>query len=154
MIPFAPYARQPEPISLGDILADQVIAALSRSHAINVISRLSTLAFRDRDLAVPQIARRLAADFVVSGRYWVASGRIHLQVELAEAASARVLWTETLVDAEGAVLLPDSQLVQALVGSTVQAVFAHEMGRVRGAALPDLASHTLLLAAISLLYRL
>ncbi len=154
VMPFAPYARQSEPISLGDILADQVIAALSKSPAFNVISRLSTLAFRGRDTPVPQIARCLAANFVVSGRYWVVAGRINLQVELADAASSQVLWTQSLADDELAVLQPDSPLVLALVGGVVQAVFAHEMAGLRGAALPDLASHTLLLAAISLLYRL
>ena len=154
IIPFASYARQSDPVSLGDILADQVIGALSRSPAMHVISRLSTLPFRDRDTPVQEIARSLAADFVVSGRYWTAQGRMHLQVELADAVSSQVLWTQALDDLETAVLLPDSDLVQRLVGGVVQAVYAHEMAQLRGAALPDLASHTLLLAAINLLYRL
>ena len=96
----------------------------------------------------------LRADFIVSGRYWVASGRMHLQVELADAASSQVLWTQALDDLATAVLQPDSALVQQLVGGVVQAVYAHEMAQLRGPALPDLASHTLLLAAINLLYRL
>ena len=154
IIPFAAYSRQADPVSLGDILADQVIGTLSRSPALHVISRLSTLPFRDRDTPVSEIARSLAADFIVSGRYWTANGRMHLQVELADAASSQVLWTQALDDLETAVLQPDSALVQQVVGGVVQAVYAHEMAQLRSAALPDLASHTLLLAAINLLYRL
>ena len=154
IIPFAAYARHADPVSLGDILADQVIGALSRSPALHVISRLSTLPFRDRDTPVHEIAHSLAADFVVSGRYWTANSRMHLQVELADATSSQVLWTQALDDLEMAVLQPDSALVQQVVGGVVQAVYAHEMAQLRGAALPDLASHTLLLAAINLLYRL
>ena len=154
VIPFAPYARQPEPVSLGDIVTDQLISALSKSHALNVISRLSTLAFRDRETPLAQIARRLGADYVVSGRYGVVTGRVHVQAELADAASGRVLWSGTVVDSELAALYSDSALVLALVGAIVQAVFAHQITSLRSAALPDLASHTLLLAAISLLYRL
>ena len=154
IIPFAAYARHADPVSLGDILADQVIGALSRSPALHVISRLSTLPFRDRDTPVHEIAHSLAADFVVSGRYWTANSRMHLQVELADATSSQVLWTQALDDLETAVLQPDSALVQKVVGGVVQAVYAHEMAQLRGAALPDLASHTLLLAAINLLYRL
>ena len=154
IIPFAPYSQPAEPISLGDILADQVIGALSRSPALHVISRLSTQPFRDRDCPVHEIARSLAADFVISGRYWVAAGRMHLQVELADAASSQVLWTQALDDSALAVLQPDSALVQQVVSGVVLAVYAHEMAQLRGAALPDLASHTLLLAAINLLYRL
>ena len=154
IIPFAAYSHQADPVSLGDILADQVIGALSRSPALHVISRLSTQPFRDRDTPVHAIAQRLAADFVVSGRYWTADGRIHLRVELADADTSQVLWTQALDDLETAVLQPDSALVQQVVGGVVQAVYAHEMAQLRGAALPDLASHTLLLAAINLLYRL
>lgn len=154
IIPFAAYSRQADPVSLGDILADQVIGTLSRSPALHVISRLSTLPFRDRDTPVHEIAHSLAADFVVSGRYWTAAGRMHLQVELADASSSQVLWAQALDDLETAVLQPDSTLVQQVVGGVVQAVYAHEMAQLRGAALPDLASHTLLLAAINLLYRL
>ena len=153
IIPFAAYSHQADPVSLGDILADQVIGTLSRSPALHVISRLSTLPFRDRDTPVHEIAHSLAADFIVSGRYWTAAGRMHLQVELAD-ASSQVLWTQALDDLETAVLQPDSTLVQQVVGGVVQAVYAHEMAQLRGAALPDLASHTLLLAAINLLYRL
>ncbi len=154
IIPFAPYSHQTEPISLGDILADQVIGALSRSPVLHVISRLSTQPFRDRDTPVTEIARSLSADFVVSGRYWVAAGRMRLQVELADATSSQVLWTQALDDQALAVLQPDSALVQQVVSGVVQAVYAREMAHLRGTALPDLASHTLLLAAINLLYRL
>ena len=154
VVPFSPYTAQAEPISLGDILADQVIANLSKSSALNVISRLSTLGFKDRDTPVAQIAQRLAADFVVSGRYWVAGGQLNLQVEMAEARSARVLWAQTVADDERAVLHADSNLVQTLVVGITRAVFALETGRLRSTPLPDLASHSLLLAAISLLYRL
>lgn len=154
VVPFAAYARQAEAVSLGDILSDQAIAALSRSPALHVISRLSTLPFRDRSVSVAEIGRTLAADFVVSGRYWTVSGRLHLLVELADASTSQVLWTQPLQDHELAVLQPDSALLQQLVSGVVRAVYAHEMAQLRGAALPSLASHTLLLAGINLLYRL
>jgi adenylate cyclase len=154
VVPFAAYARQAEAVSLGDILSDQVIGALSRSAALQVISRLSTQPFRDRAASVADIGSSLSADFVVSGRYWVAAGRLHLLVELADAATSEVLWTDALQDNELAVLQPDSALLQQLVSGVVQTVFAHGMAQLRGAALPDLASHTLLLAGINLLYRL
>lgn len=154
VIPFVAYAKESDGMVLGDVIADQVIGVLSRSDSINVISRLSTLGFRDRDAPVAQIARLLGAHFVVSGRYWVAGGRVQVHVELADAASSRVLWTHTAADQELAVLHPDSQLVLELVAGISRAVFAHEVRSVRSMALPNLESHTLLLAAISLLYRL
>lgn len=154
VVPFRPYAPTGEALHLGDVVVDQVIAALSRSHAIHVISRLSTQPFRDRDSSVQQIVGSLAADFVVSGRYLVSAGRVQVQVELADGRGSHVLWSETIVDSELAALQPDSHLVLALVGGITQAVLAHELRRLRSLPLPDLASHTLLLAGINLLFRL
>ena len=154
LIPFTPYTRDGVSMAVGDVIADQVISALSRSPVLNVISRLSTLPFRDRSASVRQISDVLAADFIVSGRYALNAGRVQLHVELADATSADVLWAHDAVDDERAALDLDSALVRELVAGIVQAVFVHEVRSVRGALLPDLASHTLLLGAISLLYRL
>jgi TolB-like protein len=154
VIPFGTYASDPEPVRLGDVIADQVISSLSKSHAINVISRLSTLAFRDRDSSISRIASSLAADFVVSGRYLSEAGKVRVHVELAEGVGSRVLWSEAFHDSETAALQADSQLVQALVGGVMRAVLASELRLLRTVPLPNLASHTLLLAAISMLYRL
>ena len=154
VIPFSSYAGPQAAIGLGDIIADQVIASLSKSNAINVISRLSTLAFRDRAAPIESIGERLSANFVVSGRYWQSGAQIHALVELADAKCGRVVWTHTATDSETAVLQPDSALISALASGISQAIFSAEVGMVRSAALPNLQSHSLLLAAISLLYRL
>ena len=154
VIPFSCYAGPQAAIGLCDIIADQVIASLSRSSAINVISRLSTLAFRDRDTPIESIGERLSANFVVSGRYWHSGSQIHALVELADAKSGRVVWTHAATDSETAVLQPDSELISALASGISQAIFSAETAAVRSAALPTLESHSLLLAAISLMYRL
>lgn len=154
VIPFGSYAREAGPLGWGDILTDQLIGQLSHSSSLHVISRLSTLAFRGRNNAVAEIARCLAADFVVSGSYLLNAGQVQVHVELADAINERVLWSGSFVDSELAALQLDSALVQALVGGISQAIFVSEVQRLRGHALPDLASHTLLLSGISLMYRL
>jgi adenylate cyclase len=154
VIPFASYTGPQPAIGLGDIIADQVIASLSKSSAINVISRLSTLAFRDRAAPVESIGERLSASFVVSGRYWQSGAQIHALVELADAKSGRVVWTQTVTDTETAILQSDSELISTLASGISQAIFSAEVATVRVAALPNVASHSLLLAAIGLLYRL
>ena len=154
VIPFSGYSDVPESLGIGDILADQVIGALSKSSSVNVISRLSTHVFRDRRASVAQIAESLSANFVVSGRFWTAQGKVTAIVELADAKNTVVLWSQTVSDEETSVLQADSALVQEIVNGVSQAIVASEVRSVRSLALPNLASHTLLLAAISLLYRL
>ncbi len=157
VLPFGSYSAEPEPVRFGDLLADQLIAALSTSGALNVISRLSTQGLRDRELPLPQIGRCLGADYLVSGRYWrtgQGERQVRVMVELADTADGHVLWSQTLADQELAVLHSDSELLQGLVGGLSQALYLHEVRQLRTQPLPSLASHTLLLAGVNLLYRL
>ncbi|HEX6707767.1 MAG TPA: tetratricopeptide repeat protein [Albitalea sp.] len=154
VLPFGCYEDAAQRVGLGDILADQVIAALSKSSSINVISHLSSNVFRDRAEPIEKIGRSLSANFVVSGRYWTSGAEVHVMVELADAGNSRVVWTQSLADTQSAVLQADSELVSSLVSGISQAIFAVEVATVRSASLPTLQSHTLLLAAISLLFRL
>lgn len=153
VLPFSLHGAAPGALPLGDILTDQLIAALSRGDTLHVISRLSTAAFRDAVLPLRTIAASLGAHYVVSGRLWANPGRLQVQLELADAHTGQVLWAEALGDHEDALLRMDSQLVQTVVAGVLRALFTDALRAVRGQPLPDLASHALLLAAVHLLYR-
>jgi class 3 adenylate cyclase/tetratricopeptide (TPR) repeat protein len=154
IMPFTGYAQDGGGMGVGDIISDQLIGALSRSNSVNVISRLSTTALRGRELAVHAIAERLAADFVVSGRFWRSGDELCVQVELASGSSGTVIWAQTVSDSEQAALHIDSELIASILRGIAEAIFATEVRRVRTMPLPNVATHSLLLAAISLLYRL
>lgn len=154
VMPFVPYQGDVGGLGIGDIIADQLIGALSRSSTINIISRLSTSALRGRQLRLSQIAERLSSHFVVSGKYWRASGRVFVQVELARVASGHVIWAQTVDDYESAALHTDSTLITTLQHCIANAILVTEVREATSMPLPNLASHTLLLASISLLYRL
>ncbi len=153
VLPFGVHGQSAWPVPLGDILTDQLISTLSRSEAVHVISRLSTTVFRDTTVPMRAIASSLGAQYIVSGRVWPADGRLQLQAEMADAATGQVLWADALADHDEAVLRMDSALVQSVVAGVLRAIFANELRAIRSQPLPDLASHTLLLAAIHLLYR-
>lgn len=140
--------------ALGDIVSDQLIAALSRSHVLNVISRLSTQALRQRGLSAQQVGRLLGAQFVVSGHCVRVAGRLRVQLEIADGLAGRVLGTCSAEDADHAALHSDSALVLSLVGDIARTVLQQELQTARTMALPSLSSHTLLLAGIGLLFRL
>ena len=62
-----------------------MIRELSRSPDVNVISRLSTTAFRGRVVTLAEVNAHLNADYVLSGIYRVDGRQITLDAELAEA---------------------------------------------------------------------
>ncbi len=154
VLPFADRDGSASAHALGDVLADQVIATLSRSSALSVISRLSTHAFRQRSDPLDKVAQALGAHYVLAGNCSHAGGRVQVSVTLSDVRSGLVMWTRSLSDHEGAALETDSELVASLVSGVAQTIFASEVGSVRSRALPTLQCHTLLIAAISLLYRL
>jgi class 3 adenylate cyclase len=69
IIPFDARTPSPEHFVIGELIADGVIAQLSRSQDIRVIARLSTTAFRGRQATPGEIDARLDATFVLSGGY-------------------------------------------------------------------------------------
>jgi class 3 adenylate cyclase/TolB-like protein/tetratricopeptide (TPR) repeat protein len=154
VIPFTARGVQPEHDVLGQILADDVISALSRSPEINVVSRLSTTAFRRREASLKQMSVYLNADYVVSGSFTVEGKRLSLRVELADTRSQLVAWSKTLKGDVHAVIAGKDELAGRLVADTCAAIMMHELKRSFGKGLPTLESHTILLSSIALMHRI
>jgi TolB-like protein/tetratricopeptide (TPR) repeat protein len=152
-MPFTARMAAPEFAVLGDVLADEMISALSRSTHLHVISHLSTSAFRGRDANLSTISSALQATYVLSGGFVVANKRVALTVELAEAATGRVLWGEVRRGEIAAILNGDDPLVPEIVEGVSLAIVDAVVQMTRATPLPNLAGHSLLLGAISLMHR-
>lgn len=154
VIPFAARDVAPEHHVLGEILAEEIIRDLSRLPDVNVISRLSTTAFRSRQATLAEINAHLNADYVLSGIYRVDDQRIKLDAELAEAESAHIVWSRCFEDQLAGILGGEQELIGRVVADVGTAVASFELRRARSQALPTLKSYTLLMAAITLMHRL
>jgi class 3 adenylate cyclase/tetratricopeptide (TPR) repeat protein len=152
VIPFAERGDGHSPI--GEILAEAVIAALSRSAELNVVSRLSSTAFRGRSESLGKISEHLKAQYVLSGAYRCAAGGVVLRAELADAQDGRVVWAGELKGRVAGVIEGHDELIDHLVLQTSQGVAARELARTRTHSLQSLQTCTLLIAAITLLHRL
>ncbi|TDP61671.1 TolB-like protein [Roseateles toxinivorans] len=146
--------------SLGDVAADQLIRQLSQSSMLHVISPLSALALRGRELELEQLYRVLRADYVLRGSVVADSEgadrhrRLQLRVELWRNGSAEPIWNDGLVGSALDLLSPQSDLLGRVVHAVSHRILAVEQRAARAAqALPNLSSHTLHLAAVDLLHR-
>ena len=149
-----PFTARSGPEVLGEVLADEAISALSRSSELNVISRLSTTAFRGRDADVAQVGAHLHANYVLSGAYRASRGRVVLTAELAEAKSGRVMWAKDLKGRIAGIVDGDDELIDQLVAEVSAAALARELERSQSQSLRTLESYTLLMGAIALMHRL
>jgi adenylate cyclase len=160
VIPFAARGAEPGHALIGEAVADELIAALSKTAELHVISRLSTTVFRDRASsldgsggALADIRQHLGATYVLSGRCTVIGSNMSLFVELAEADGGRIVWADNLKGSVAGLFNPDDDMLSRIVAAVSSAVMKHELGRAQNHALPTLEGYTLLLGAVAMMHQ-
>ncbi len=154
VIPLTVVSSETDAGFVGDIIADDIIGALSTSVNWRVISRLSSAALRDRGIEPSVLRSHLKATYVVSGTCRVAGKRVSASVELSDVRTGTVVWAGTVTDKVSALMAPNGEFTAPIVEHVGAAIFGHELQRARTRPMPTLESYTLLFAAIALMHRL
>lgn len=153
VIPFEARSNEPEHFVIGEMIADGVIAQLSRSPDIRVISRLSTTAFRGRSGTMRDVESRLAASFALSGSYIASGGKILIIAELTDTRTNEIIWADRVSGDTNDLLQTQSELLNNLAAATSRALIDTEVGQSLIQPLPRLDSSSLLLGGISMMHR-
>jgi len=153
VIPFDCYVDDADHFPLGEVVADDLIATLSRTPALRVISRLSTTAFRGRSAPLGVVRQHLGANYVLSGAYRVSKHRLALNVELVDTESQAIAWSASLRGSVRAIVNGEDDLAERIAAEIGGAILNAEIRRSQMLALPNLASYTLLMGAIALMHR-
>lgn len=154
VIPFSARGGEPSHQVLGEVLADEIISALSRAAELNVISRLSTTVFRGRESSLREVGGYLNATYVLSGAYLVSGNQLNLSAELADAKAGNVVWAKTMKGQVTGIVSGKDGLIDRIVAAVSEAVTTREVQRAQSQPLPTLESYTLLMGAIALMHRL
>jgi adenylate cyclase len=152
VLPFELRAANDDTATLGELLADEIITALSGTKELDVISRLSTRSMARQRFGLCQIWSQLQSDYVLAGRPRARSGGTELIIELTEVRSKTLKWSQTRdVGAQ------DSSQVRAIAeeiaSEVMAAILIGESERATMSPLASLKSYTLLFAAITLMDR-
>lgn len=156
VIPFSSKGMDSQHALIGEAVADELIAALSRTAELHVISRLSTTVFGNRTKegsALDDIRQHLGATYVLSGRCRVMGQQVSLFVELAEAAGGRIVWADNLKSTVNGLFASEDELLSRIVGTVSSAVMRRELNRAENHALPTLEGYTLLMGAVAMMHR-
>lgn len=154
VVPFAALGDGGSNGLLGEALADDLIARLSRLGQLHVVSRLSTTAFRARELDLQVVSRTLGCQYVVHGSCAVAADKLRLRAQLVDCRDGAVVWGDALDASVGGVLTGDSPVVDQLTQQVCHALVGAEVQRAVTQPLPTLQSYTILLGAIAMMHRL
>lgn len=153
VVPLVPIQGGPARDLLGDIIADELISALSGSPYLNVISRLSASVARQRGLSPGLAAEALQADYIVSGTYSALQDRVRATLELTERKTGLVRLEQRFSMPAEALITAEFHGFDGFIAGLLRAVLRNEVQRVRRQTLPSLESHSLLLGAVSLMHR-
>ncbi len=95
VLPLDNTSRDPEQEYFADGMTEQLITDLSKIKALRVISRTSVMQYKGARQPLPEIARALHVDAVVSGSVLRSGNRVRITAQLIHAGSDQHLWAES-----------------------------------------------------------
>jgi TolB-like protein/class 3 adenylate cyclase len=153
VIPFRVLSAESRHEMLGDGLAEEIIAALSRVADFFVVSRLSSMAFRRLTLTPQSMGELLGVQYLVSGSLQIFGKRAQLVAELTDTRDGRPLWSERMEGELVNIFAMQAELSRAIIGQVAPAIRSVELRRARITSVEQLDAFGLLLRGIELLHR-
>lgn len=146
-------APAPAAAVTAELLVDEITAAMSRSSSVNVVSRLSAVAFSERPHLLSEAERYLGVDFILGGRCVAVGDQLRFHFELVDSGSGQVLWAEGHTVRAEDLLSGHSEAVQSITQGVHGAVVSHALQRTSTQPWPNLRAYEFLSAAITLMHR-
>ncbi|MBS1656991.1 MAG: tetratricopeptide repeat protein [Bacteroidetes bacterium] len=95
VLPFSNLSQSKEDEYFADGMCDEILTHLSKIGELNVVSRTSTLQYKDTRKSIRQIGRELGADVLLEGSVQKAGEQFRINVQLVDAKDDKHLWAET-----------------------------------------------------------
>ena len=94
VLPLANLSADPSEQYLVDGLTEELTSEISQLHSLRVISRTSTMQYRDTQKKAPQIAKELQADVLIEGSILKVNDRVRITAKLIDGPSDTHLWSK------------------------------------------------------------
>jgi TolB-like protein/DNA-binding winged helix-turn-helix (wHTH) protein/Tfp pilus assembly protein PilF len=130
VLPFDNLSGDKDQQYFTDGMTDELIAHLAKIRSLRVISRTSSMEYKDTHKTLSQIARDLNVDAVVEGTVLRSGNQVRITAELVQVATDRHLWAETYESPLGDVLGLQSQVASAIVNEIRVNLTAEEQQRL------------------------
>ncbi len=125
VLPLANLSGDPEQEYFADGMTEQLINDLGQVGSLRIISRTSTMQYKNTKKGLPQIAKELHVDAIVEGSVVRSGDRVKITAQLIRAEQDRQLWARTYERELRDVLVMQGEIAQAIV-SAVKAVVTPE----------------------------
>jgi adenylate cyclase len=145
VLPLDNLSGDPCDSHLCDGFTGDIITNLSRFRDLLVIARHSTFLFKDREVPSAQIAGQLGVRYLVAGGLQRSGRKLRLRVELTEAGTDRVVWSDRY-NGDLADVFAFQDDVTAMISTRLAVqISAAEQRRILTESPPDLRAYGLIL---------
>ena len=130
VLPLENLSGDPEQEYFSDGMTDALITVLTKIEALKVISRKSTMLYKETNKPLPEIARELNVDAVVAGSVLRAGDRVRITAQLIHAETDQHLWAESYERDMQDILTLQGDVAKAIVGEIRIAMTPEEEARI------------------------
>lgn len=122
VLPFRNLSEAGESTFLAEGIMEDLLNKLSKLNQINVISRTSSMSFKNSEKTIPEIAEELGADYYVEGSVQKSGDRVRFSVNLISRETDNPLWShsseehiEDIFEVQGKISLEIAKLLVATI---------------------------------------
>ena len=151
VLPFANHSADPEREYFSDGVTEDMINALGRFSGIRVIAHNAVQVYKQRTAAPEQVSRELGVRYLVRGSVRQAGGTLRVGVELSDAMTGTLLWSERYDGKGSDVFEIQDRIVRNIVGTLAVKLTALEQQRAAAKPPESLEAYELVLRARELM---
>lgn len=130
VLPLKNLSGDPTQEYLADGLTETLIGSLAGIHDLRVISRTSSMHFKNTQLEVPEIAKQLGVEAVVEGSVIRDGSRIRVHAQLIRAATDEHFWAQTYDRELKDLLALESDVAQSIADKVQITITGQERQRL------------------------
>jgi adenylate cyclase len=154
VLPFVEQGAPSENTYFGDGVVEDIVGGLASVQDLFVISRNSTLKYRERAADLPLIGNELGVRYILSGSIRRVNNQIRISAELADAETLGVLWTDRVNGDVNDLFTIQDRLTERVVQTIAPNIYGAEIRRVASKRTENFNAYDYMLRGLDLLYRL
>jgi TolB-like protein/class 3 adenylate cyclase/Tfp pilus assembly protein PilF len=152
VLPFRNLGEDPEQKYFGEGITEDIIGGLSRSHALYVIARNSTLRYGEQAVDSRDIAAELGVRYILQGSVRRHASRLRITAELIDAVKNYAVWGDKFDGVETDIFDIQDRIAASIVGTIEPKLVEAEKARALEKPTESLDAYDCVLRALALLY--
>jgi eukaryotic-like serine/threonine-protein kinase len=130
VLPLTNLSNDTEQEYFADGMTDILIADLAEIGSLNVISRTSVMQFKGAKKPLPEIAKQLGVDAIVTASVMKSGPRVRITAQLVDGSTDQHLWTKSYERELSDVLAMQGEVARAIAGEVQAHLTPRETGRL------------------------